>query len=295
MTFARQLSSSSLIVTAECLSPRGVDPEAVRRLSSMMPARVNAIVVPDNPDRIRSSALSTARILLRERGGDVVMSIGTRDRNRIALMSDVLGAAALGISSILCVSGRHQSSGICSEAASAHDLDSVQLTQAMKRLVLYGEGLGGKLSGGAPELQVGAIGNPYLRPIELSIHKLKKKVQAGADFLLTQAVFDLEGFAEWMDAVREAGLDKRTAIIASVLPLESLDRAIQLRESRMYGPAPDAIVRRMSEASDQEREGVEIAAEIARRLKEMPGVRGIHILCGGCERLAAAVIQRALL
>lgn len=293
MTFAQQLSSSSLIVTAECLSPEGVDPEAVRRLSSVMPGRLDAIVVADNPDRIRSSALSTARILVRERGGDVVMSMGTRDRNRIALMSDVLGAAALGISSILCLSGRHQSSGICPEAASANDLDSVQLTQAMKRLVLYGEGLGGKFNGKAPELQIGAIGNPYLRPIELNIFRLKKKIQAGADFLLTQAVFDLELFAEWMDAVRKAGLDKRTAIIASVLPLESLDRAIDLRDSRMYGPAPEAIIKRMSEAPNQEREGIEIAAEMALRLKAMPGVRGIHILCGGCERLAAAVIERA--
>lgn len=243
---ARTLASGRLAITAECLPPRSSDAAAMKKLAAALPATLDAVVVADNPDEIHASGLACAAILAGE-GRESVLTMVTRDRNRIALESDALGAAALGIGAILCLSGHHQSLGARPQAAGVYDIDSIQLTQMLKGLNL-------------PELLVGAAAQPYQQPLELNLLRLKKKIAAGADFLLTQAVSDLAGFKLWMDAVRTAGLDKQVAILASV---------------------------------DQAKEGVAIAAATAAQLKAIPGVRGIHILSGGCESLAATVIQEA--
>jgi methylenetetrahydrofolate reductase (NADPH) len=290
---AKALMSGRLILTAECLPPRGADAEAIREFSSLLPERVDAVVVADNPDVIRGSALSAARILALEGRRGVVMSMTTRDRNRIALLSDAMGAAALDIDAILCMSGSHQSSGICPQAAASNDLDSVQFTQAMKKIVLHGQGMNGKQLESGMELQVGATAHPYLRPLELSLLRLKKKIVAGADFLLTQAVFDFDGFSEWMSGVRTAGFDNRTAIVASVLPLACIGQAKKLQQTQVYGPIPDSVIDRIGRSAEPAREGAAIAAEVAARLKEMPGIRGIHILHGGDDRAIEEVVRRA--
>jgi methylenetetrahydrofolate reductase (NADPH) len=291
-SFAQALNSSRLILTAECLPPRGSDFEAVRNLSSAFPSGLDAIVVADNPDEIRCSAFSTARILKNAGHSGIVLSMATRDRNRLALLSDALGAAALNFSAILCMSGHHQSMGVCPQAAAANDMDSVQFTQALKRMILDGSAFNGKEVEPKLKFQVGAVAHPYLRPMDLNLLRFRKKVVAGADFIITQAVFDLEGFCRWMEEVRAAGLDKRTAIIAGVLPLAGVVQAKALQQSRMYGPVADSIIDRISSAADEAQEGAAIAAEMAVRLKEVPGVRGIHILSGGCESASAVILQQ---
>jgi methylenetetrahydrofolate reductase (NADPH) len=208
--------------------------------------------------------------------------MSTRDRNRIALESDALGAAALGVGAILCLSGNHQSLGVCPQAAGANDIDSIQLTQAIKGL----EGA---------ELLAGAVAHPYQRPLELNLLRLKKKIAAGADFLLTEPVFDLAAFTPWMEAVRAAGLHERAAIIVSVLPFASVEQAESLRQRQTYGPIDEAVVAQLSQGSDAGKEGVAMAARIAGQLKAVPGVRGIHILCGGSEAVAGDVIAAAAL
>jgi methylenetetrahydrofolate reductase (NADPH) len=291
-SFAQALNSSRLILTAECLPPRGSDFEAVRRLSSAFPSGLDAIVVADNPEEIRSSAFSTARILRNEGHSGVVLSMATRDRNRLALLSDALGAAALNFSAILCMGGHHQSISVCPQAAAANDLDSIQLTQALKRMILDGSSFDGKEVEPKLKFQVGAVAHPYLRPMDLNLLRFRKKIVAGADFVITQAVFDFEGFCRWMDDVRAAGLDKRTAIIAGVLPLTSVAQARALQQSRIYGPVEDPVIDRLSSAADEVQEGAAIASEMAVRLKQVPGVRGIHILSGGCESTAAIVLRQ---
>ena len=277
--FGQALTSDRLVLTAECVPPRGGGAEAVKRLLAVLPTSLDAVVVADNPDEIHGSAMACAALLARE-GREVVLSMTTRDRNRIALESDALGASALGISAILCLSGNHQSLGVCPQAAGANDIDSIQLTQVLKGLDL-------------PELLVGAVAHPYQLPLELNLFRLKKKIAAGADFLLTQAVFDVAGFTTWMDSVRAAGLDKRTAIIASVLLLTSIDKAEALRQLQTYGPVDEAVIARLGKASEAAKEGPAMAAEIAVQLKAIPGVRGIHILSGGSEALAGQVIEAA--
>jgi methylenetetrahydrofolate reductase (NADPH) len=291
--FAQALTSGRFLVTAECLPPPGSDGDAIRQISAVLPSELDAVVVADNPDRIRCSAFSAARILSCTGRSGVVMSMATRDRNRIALLSDALGAAALGIEAIFCMSGNHQSTGICPQAASAHDVDTIQFVQAMKKMILYGTAIDGKELEPGLELQVGTTAHPYMRPMEMNLVNLKKKIVAGADFLLTQAVFDLEGFRQWMDVVCTAGLDTRTAIIPSVLLLTSVENAMELQKRRTYGPVEDDIVRRIGKAANAAEEGAFIAAEIAAQLMEIPGVRGIHILSGGCESMIEAVIRQA--
>jgi methylenetetrahydrofolate reductase (NADPH) len=291
--FARALNSGRLVVMAQCLPPRGADADAIKDFSDMLPKNLDAVVIADNPDTIRSSAVSTATLLKRLGRDNVILSMTTRDRNRIALMSDALGAAALGISAILCVAGNHQSIDICPQAASANDLDSIQLIYALKDMILHGSGMGGNKLDPRPDLQVGAVVHPYGRPMELNLLHLKKKISAGADFLLTQAVFDLKGFELWMDALRTAGFDKRVTIIPSVMPVTKVDEARKLQKSGTCGPIPDSLIARIERASNPEEEGVTIASEIAAKLKHIPGVDGIHILNSENTPAVSAIIERA--
>ncbi|MFI5378960.1 MAG: methylenetetrahydrofolate reductase [Tepidisphaerales bacterium] len=289
---AQTLNGGRLAVTAECLPTRGSDAAAIRKLAACFPPRLDAVVVADNPDEVRGSALACAAIFAGEKI-QPVLSMITRDRNRIALESDVLGAAALGIGSVLCLSGEHQSLGAGPQAAGAYDVDSVQLMAGIKSMCETGAGFAGGKLACALELFVGAAAHPYLRPMELNLLRLRKKVRAGAAFFMTQAIFDVAGFSEWMDAIRAAGIDKQAAIIASVLPLTSVDHARRLAAKKTYGPVGQDVIDRLAKATDAAKEGIAIAAEMARKARAIAGVRGIHVLCGGCEHSAAAVIQEA--
>jgi methylenetetrahydrofolate reductase (NADPH) len=291
---SQALTSSKPIVTAECLAPRSGDAAAVKKLAAELPKSLDAVVVADSPGEMQGSALACAAILAGE-GREAVLSMVTRDRNRIALESDALGAASLGVGAVLCLSGSHPALGACPQAAGVHDIDSIQLTQGLKALTGQGRGFGDGTIDPRPKLLLGAVAHPYQRPLELNLLRLKKKIAAGADFLLTQAVFDVPGFTEWMNAVRAAGLEKKVAIIASVLPLTSLEKAKVLAERQIYGPVGEAALARLGKASDPVKEGVAMASEAAVQLKAIPGVRGIHILSGGCESLAAKVIEQAAL
>ena len=289
---AEALLSGRTVLTAECLPPRSANAAAFKKRASDLPAGLDAVVVADNPGEVRASALACAALLEAE-GRETVLSLATRDRNRIALESDVLGAAALGIRAFLCVSGDHTQLGDRPQSAGVFDMDSIQLTSALKMMATQATDFSGLKLDAALECLIGAVAHPYLRPMELNLLRLEKKVAAGAAFLITQAVFDLAAFTEWMNAVRQAGLDKRTAILASVLPLASVEQAKALAARGTYGPIGDDVLARLAKAADPIKEGISIAAQAATKLKAMPGVRGIHILSGGCEAVAARVIQEA--
>jgi methylenetetrahydrofolate reductase (NADPH) len=261
-------------------------------MAAALPASLDAVVVADNPEEGCGSAMACAAILAAEKR-EPVLSLVTRDRNRVALESDVLGAAALGVRSFLCLSGDHLSKGVSPQAAGVFDIDSVQLAQALRTICDEGVGLGGGRLDAAPDLLIGAVAHPSLRPMELNLIRLRKKVRAGAEFLLTEAVFDLAVFSEWMDAVQAAGIARQAAVIASVLVLASDRKAKELQARGTYGPIGDAAIARLAKAADPAKEGIALAAETAARLKSVPGVRGIHILCGGHEGAAAGVIKEA--
>jgi methylenetetrahydrofolate reductase (NADPH) len=282
---ANALRSGRLALTIEYVPPPAVDAEAIGMQAASLPPALDAVVVSDNHEEIGVSALACSSILVAH-GREPVFTISTRDRNRIALQSDVLGAATLGVANILCLSGEHQSLGLAPEAAGAFDIDSVQLVQALQMMRDEGVLLNGRPLQSKPSLFIGTAAYPYLRPLELALIVLRKKVEAGAQFLLTQPVFDVERFEEWMGAVRAAGLHERTHIIAGVRPLASAEQAERLR-------APDEITARLRESGDPAREGMKICAEIAAWLKTVDGVHGIHFFAGGANGAVASIIQLA--
>ncbi len=289
---SEKLGSGKLVVTAACLPPHGTDPAAVKKLATCFPASLDGVIVGDHAEQAHGSALACAVLLAAEKV-EPVLSLCTRDRNRVALESDVLGAAALGVKTFFCMSGTHQALGGFPQAAGAYDMDSVHLTQALARMASAGLDFSGAKLGAVPSFAVAAAAHPYLRPMELAMVQTRRKIAAGAQILLTDPIFDLAGFEEWLKAVRAAGLDKQAAVIASVLPLTSVAQAEELR-TRPGSPISDEIIKRLR-SGDAAQAGVAIAAEIAGKAKAMAGVRGIHIHSAGCEPLAAAVIKEARL
>ena len=289
---SEKLGSGKPVLTAACVPPHGTDPAAVKKLAALFPASLDAVIVGDHAEKAHGSALACAVLLATEKV-EPVLSLCTRDRNRVALESDVLGASALGVKTFFCMSGAHQTLGGFPQAAGAYDMDSVQLTQALAKMASSGMDFSGAKLAAAPALTVAAAAHPYLRPIELALAQMKKKIAAGAQILLTDPIFDLAGFEEWLKAIRAAGLDKNAAIIASVLPLTSVAQAEELRAGP-GSPISDDIIKRLR-SGDAAQAGVAIAAEIAGKAKAMAGVRGIHIHSAGCESLAASVIKEARL
>jgi methylenetetrahydrofolate reductase (NADPH) len=291
--FHDQLKSGAFIVTAEYL-PRaetaGTAIEAALQALAEVPSAVN---VADNPFGVVMSSLAASVILARA-GIEPICQIVTRDRNRIAIQSDLLGAAALGIVNILCLSGYHQTLTDNPESANVYDLDSTQLVAIVKKMREKGELLNGTKITGPFAVTIGAVANPFLKPVDLGIIRLTQKVEAGADFIQTHAVFDSEGFGLWLDAAKQAGITDRTAILAGVFPLESIEEAETLAKKYTEFQIPDPVMERLKSAGDREaqkKEGLAICVETIDKLKNMNGLRGIHLLSGGKEETLPAILS----
>jgi methylenetetrahydrofolate reductase (NADPH) len=276
-----KIDGNDFIFTAEYLPVAGteltIDPK-------IFGSGVTAINVADNHYGVSMSSLA-ASLALSQAGIEPVFQIITRDRNRIALQSDLLGAAYLGIKNVLCLSGFHQTLIGCGESANVYDVDSIQLIDIVKKMN-NGQLLDGTKIQGNFGMLIGAAANPILKPLELNILRLSKKVAAGADFIQTQAVFDVDQFKVWLEAVRDADLGDKTAILAGVMPLKSAAHAKELADTHTDFVIPETIINRLTAVGDteaQKTEGVKIAAEIIKKLKGLPGLKGVHILSGGNE------------
>ncbi|MGA9111096.1 MAG: methylenetetrahydrofolate reductase [Smithella sp.] len=278
---AVKTSGKEFIFTAEYLPLAGTE---VKIDPKIFGNNVTAVNVADNHYGVSISSLA-ASFALSQAGIEPVLQIVTRDRNRIALQSDLLGAAYLGIKNVLCLSGYHQTLIGCNESANVFDVDSIQLIDIVKKMN-NGQLLDGKKIQGSFCMLIGAAANPNLKPLELNILRLSKKIAAGADFIQTQSVFDVDAFKVWLEAVCNVGLADKTAILAGVLPLKSAAQAKELAETHTDFVIPEAIIDRLTAAGGseaQEKEGVKIAAEIIKKLKGLPGLKGVHILSGGNE------------
>ena len=288
---ANKIGSGEFIVMAEFLPPASADRSAVKAAADAMGNTLAAINVADNHSGIGMSSIAASSVLL-GLGLEPVYQVVTRDRNRIALQSDLLGASALGIRNVLCTSGNHQSLTNGSESANVYDLDAIQLVWAIKQMRDKGVLLDGSAFAGEFSMLIGTVVNPYLRPMELNMIQLAKKIEAGADFLQTQPVFDLDEFTAWLNAARKEGLADKTAIIAGVLPLTSAEEAEHLRTTHTDLHIPDKVVERLKAAGNadaQAKQGLSISAETIGKLKATKGVRGIHIVSGGKEGLVQKV------
>jgi methylenetetrahydrofolate reductase (NADPH) len=291
----RLLEAGKFVVTSECGPPRGSDPEVIRKKGSLLKDVADAVNVTDNQTSIvRMSSLASC-LILKEMGFDPIWQVVCRDRNRIAIQSDVLGAAALGINNILCLSGDHQSFGDSPKAKNVYDIDSIQLIQTVKTLRDDGKFLSGEEVKGKPNLFIGAAENPFGDPFEIRAMRLGKKVKAGCDFIQTQGIYNLEKFGKWMEMVRDRGLHEKCAILAGVIPLKSAGMAKHMKKNVPGMDVPDALIDRLSGVpkEKQAEEGIKICVEMIQQLKEIKGVRGVHIMAIEWEQKVAEIAKAA--
>jgi methylenetetrahydrofolate reductase (NADPH) len=289
---AGKIESGDFIVTAEYLPRAGTDMAAIDTGVSALSQGPVAVNVADNHYGIGASSLA-ASVALSRAGIEPIYQTVTRDRNRIALQSDLLGAALLGIKNVLCLSGYHQTLMGSPQAANVFDIDSIQLVATVKKMNEEGTLLDGTKIEGGFAMIIGAAANPYTRPIELNVLRLSKKVEAGAAFIQTQAVFDIESLEKWVEVLRREGITERVAILAGVLPLANADEAKRLSDTFTDFYIPDAIIERIKAAGDpdaQKKEGLAIGAEIIRKVKDIKGLRGVHIFSGGNEAIVPEIM-----
>ncbi|MGB2813943.1 MAG: methylenetetrahydrofolate reductase [Dehalococcoidales bacterium] len=289
----RILTSGKFAVTAEAGPPKGTSAEAIRKKGELLRHCCDAVNVTDNQTAIVRMSSVAGCLLLKQQGIEPVMQMVVRDRNRLALQGDVLGAVALGIGNILCLSGDHQKFGNHPTAKGVFDIDSMQLIQALKMMRDEKKFISGEDVSGEVPLFIGAAANPFADPFEYRVNRLAKKIKAGADFIQTQAIYDVPKFAKWMEMLTERGLDKQVHIMAGVIPIRSAGMARYMRDYVPGVAVPDEIVTRMEESEAPKEEGVKIILEIIEQLKDMPGIHGIHIMAVGWEDIVPEVVEKS--
>lgn len=287
------LEGGYFAVTAEVGPPKGTSASVIQKKGELLKSCCDALNVTDNQTAIvRMSSLSGC-VILKQMGLDPVMQMVVRDRNRIAIQSDVLGAIALGIRNVLCLSGDSQKFGNHPTAKGVYDIDSIQLVQTLKNMRDEKKFICGENISGEVPLYIGAVENPYADPFEFRVTRLAKKVKAGADFIQTQAVYDVNKFALWMQMIRDQGLDKQVHILAGVIPIKSVGMARYMRDNVSGVSVPDEIITRLENAKNVKEEGVNITLEIIEQLKEIDGIHGVHIMAVAWEDIVPVIAERA--
>jgi len=296
----RILTEGKFAVTAELGPPKSADAELVQKKADLLKGRVDAVNITDNQTAIvRMSSIGVAKLTL-DKGLEPVMQMVCRDRNRIAIQSDVLGAYALGIRNMLCLTGDHQKFGNHPTAKNVFDLDSIQLLSMMRgmrddKVFQCGEEI--KNSKKAPTIEpkmfFGAAENPFAHPYEFRAVRLAKKVNAGADFIQTQCIFDVPRFKEWMKEVVNLGLHEKVFILAGVMPVKSAGQVRYMKNNVAGMSIPDSLLNRMQDANDPKAEGVDFVVELINEVKEIEGVRGVHIMAVEWEEIVPTIVERA--
>lgn len=289
------LASGQLAVTSECGPPRGSDPEVIVRKAEMIKNHVDAVNVTDNQTSMTRLCSLAACIRLKLLGLEPVLQMVTRDRNRIALQSDILGAASFDIHNLLCLSGDHQSFGDCAQGQNVYDIDSMQLIQTVRHMRDEGKFLGGEAIQRPPQMFVGAAANPFADPYEIRVPRLAKKVAAGAEFIQTQCIYNLDKFEDWLSKARDRGLTEQVYILAGLTPMKSAGMARYMKNRVPGMDVPDGIVKRLADTpkEKQAEEGIKICVESIQRLKEVKGVAGFHIMAIEWEEMVPEIVERA--
>ena len=287
------LRAGEFAVTAEFSPPDSADPDDVYRNLGHFESCVDAINVPDGSGaNCHMSSLGIAALLV-QAGCEPVMQVSCRDRNRIAIQGDLLGAAALGVRNVLCLSGDAVTNGDHPGARQVGDLDSATLLDTARIMRDESRFLSGRKLSSPPRLFLGAADNPFAPPFDMRPIRLAKKIAAGAQFVQTQYCFDIEMLARYMERVREAGLQDRCFIIAGVGPVASVPTARWLRTRVPGVHIPDAIVRRLEVASDPREEGIRICIELIQAIRRIPGIAGVHIMPARQEAAVPRIVRES--
>jgi len=289
---ASLLRQGEFVVTAELNPPKSASGEVVKRRAGVLKGSVDAINVTDSNHAVVAMAAIPAAILVREAGVEPIVQITGRDRNRIALQSDLLGAAALGLPNFLFMSGDDPKHGSQPDAVHVKDLDGVGLVRMAVMMRDERRFLSGDEIRQAPEYFIGATASPFTKPMSLDLEKTVSKVNAGAEFLQTQPVFDLATFSQWLAELRRVGDRREAPVIAGVLVLRSTEQAE--RFARVPGIVlVKEVVDRLKKAADAEQEGIAIAVEMVKSLRALPGVRGVHLYAIEWPEAIPLIAERA--
>ncbi len=284
MTLKEKVRADKFIVTSEIGPPKGIDVKELIEDAKLLKDRIDAVNVTDLQSAVMRLGSLAVSSLLKKEGLEPIYQMTCRDRNRLALQSDALSAAALGIENILILTGDHPSRGDHPAAKAVYDLDSVQLIEAVKGLE-GGRDMAGKELKGAPKFCVGAVVNPGADPLEAELIKFEKKIKAGAEFFQTQGVYDVDLFTKFMDKVR----NYNTCIIAGIIVLKSADMARYMNKNVAGIFVPERLIKEMESADDRQAKAVEIAA---RTIKELKGLsRGVHIMSIGWHKLVPRILD----
>jgi len=290
----RILEKGLFAVTGQLGPPKGNNVDVVKRKAAFLKESVDAVNITDNQTAIVRMSSIAASSLLVQMGLEPVMQMVTRDRNRIAMQSDIFGATALGIKNILCLTGDHQSFGNQIDSKNVHDMDSIQLIDCVRTMREAGTILGGegKIEG-AIKMFIGGAANPFGDPFEFRVIRLAKKISAGVDFIQTQSVYDMKRFREWLEMVRDRGLHEKVYILAGVTPLESAEMARYMNDNIPGIAVPDELIDRMTKTHEPAEEGIKICVEQIEELKEMEGVHGVHIMAIEWEERMSQITDMA--
>ena len=290
--FERVLRAGYFAVTAEIAPPDSADPHDVYERAALFDGYVDAINATDGSGaNCHMSSVGMCALLTR-RGYSMIMQISCRDRNRIAIQGDVLGASAMGVSNVLCLTGDGVQSGDHPQAKPVFDMDCMTSLQMISGMRNKGEFLSGRKISSRPQVFLGAAANPFAPPLDYRPLRLAKKVAAGAQFIQTQYCFDIDRLKTYMSEIRDMGLDKKVFILAGVGPLASAKSAEWIRNNVAGVHIPDDIIKRLAGANDQRQEGVNICIDMVNQVKEIEGVSGAHIMAYRQEERIAEIVEK---
>jgi methylenetetrahydrofolate reductase (NADPH) len=289
------LASGQLAVTSEVGPPRGCNVDVIKEKANMIKDYVDGINITDNQTAMVRMSSIAGGIAIKQMGLDPIIQMVSRDRNRLAMQSDILGAYALGCNTMLCLSGDHPQFGDHPMAKPVYDIDSINMIKMVKDMRDEGKFQGGADITDPPKMFIGAAANPFADPFELRVMRLAKKVAAGVDFIQTQCIFNTAKFETWMKQVVDRGLHEKVAILAGITPMKSLGMAKYMKSKVPGMDIPDEVIDRLAgvDKDKQAQEGIKMAIEQMQRLKECKGVKGFHIMAIEWEEKVPELVQGA--
>ena len=272
------LASGQLAVTSEVGPPRGCNIDILKEKAHMIKDYVDGINITDNQTAMVRLSSIAGGIAIKQMGLDPIIQMVARDRNRLAMQSDILGAYALGCNTMLCLSGDHPQFGDHPMAKPVYDIDSINMIKMVKDMRDEGKFQGGADITDPPKMFIGAAANPFADPFELRVMRLAKKVAAGVDFIQTQCIFNIDKFEEWMKQVVDRGLDEKVAILAGITPMKSLGMAKYMKEKVPGMDIPDAVIDRLAgvDKAKQADEGIKMAIEWEEKVPELVKGAGLR-------------------
>jgi len=286
------LEAGHFSVTSEIGPPMSANAEFVRHNAKEIAGQIDAANVTDcQAAVVRMSSVAASYLALQE-GVEPILQMTCRDRNRIAIQSDLLGASALGLKNLLILSGDHQSVGNHPQAKNVFDVDSVQLLKAMRDHMEDGTFIGGSKSKMPAHFFLGATTNPFADPEEMQLIRLEKKINAGAKFIQTQAIYNMERFERWMEKVRKRGLHERAYILAGIVANKS-QKSIEITATVPGMDIPENLIKRMQSAEDKQAEGLAIALELISDIQKVDGISGLHIMAIGWDEIVPVILDKA--